>query len=262
MLRCVTGIALAVLLVGSAPDAQARTLTLKGASRIIDLAYTAELGGDYQGARGAVRARLQEATLSEEAPARARLRNWLIGQARRKQVFNEHGKTAAGYWLAYQTLQNSGFGRADLMWRRAVRDVPELGADFQTLAQVDVKFERVVGLRGSLKPWDQHLRKSLAKGGVRVTPDLGARYQVRINLDAAEETASIQRWKVTAEASHVLINRHDEGRVIGTFSRRRGVVRRTEARARKFALRRVLDDMARGLVFKIREDVLRDVAAP
>ncbi len=262
MLRCVTGIAFGVLMLASPLGADARTLTLKGADRIIDLAYTAELGGDYRGARAAVRTRLQEATLSEEAPARARLRNWLIGQARRNQAFEEYGKTATGYWIAYQTLQDSGFGRADLMWRRAVRDVPELAADFTTLAVVDVKFERVVGLEGSLGAWDQHLRKSLARAGIRLNSRSRARYQVRINLDAADSIASIQRWRVTAEGSYVLLNRQDENQVIGSFSRRRAVVRRVEARARNFAIRRVLDDMAWGLVFKIREDVLRDVAAP
>lgn len=245
------------------PAAEAdRLLTLRGAERAIDLAFTAELAGDYDGARKALRAKIDAATRPEEEPGRARLRQWLIGQVRRQRAFDEHGKTAAGYWRAFQTLQGNGRARAELLWKRALRDVPDLRGDFEEIARVDVRFERVVGV-DALRDWETHLKGLMGRHGLRAPEKKArARYEARISLDAGQASELMNRWRVTVESDYLLRDRHDEGRLVGSFTKRRQVVRNSEAHARHFGVRRVLDDLGWALVHQIREDVLRDLALP
>lgn len=262
MLRNVTGIAVVAALSAWSAGVEAKPLTLRTADRIIDRAYVTELAGDYAGARAAVRDSMETAVLGEEAPARARLRHWLVGQAEREQAFRRHGKTPQGYWRAFATLSDAGFGRADLMWARALRDLPELQRDFEELARVDLRFERVVGT-GELDPWEKHLEAKLRAYGVKAAPRVDStRYEARINLDATDAKELMYRWQVTTEGSYLMRDLHDESRLIGRFSRRRREVRPTESQARAFAMRRVVDDLSRTLVFQVREAVLRDAATP
>lgn len=259
-----TGVALLVALgLGAGVDAHAeRVLTLRGADRIIDRAFLAELAGDFAGSRDAVRGRLEAATRPEEEPGKARLRRWLVGQQRRKEAFAEYGRTAEGYWQAFRTLRDSGHGRADLLWRHATRDIPNLEREFERIARVDLRFERVVGLDDTAA-WARHLSGVVAKHHLAIEgKDDKARYEVRIYLDAKESAELMNRWRVTAEGDYLLRDRHDEGRLVGSFTKRRTVVRLQEDHARRFAVRRVLDDLGRTLVHQIREDVLRDLAAP
>lgn len=262
MHRNVTGIAWAAMLLVFSASAGAKPLTLRSADRIIDRAFAAELAGDYAGARAAVRERMQAAELGEEEPARARLKRWLIGQAERKQAFARYGKTAQGYAVAFSTLHHGPAGRADILWQRALRDIPVLEREFAALAQVDLRFERVVGLPRQ-SDMQQRLRASLGQRGIKcLTSAPKARYGVRINVDATDGVELMYRWKVTTEVSYLLRDRHAEQRVVGSFSRRRSVTRETQAAARGFSIRRAVDDLGRQLVFQIRQDVLRDLAQP
>jgi len=262
MQRIVTGIAWAAVLLLFSAAAEAKPLTLRSADRIIDRAFAAELAGDYAGARAAVRQRVQAAELAEEEPARARLKRWLIGQAERKQAFARHGKTAQGYWHAFSTLKAGAGARAEILWQRALRDIPVLERDFAALSQVDLRFERVVGLPRQ-SDMQQRLRANLTQQGITCLSNAPrARYGVRINLDATDGVELMYRWKVTTEVSYLLRDRHSEQRVVGSFSRRRSVVRETQTAARAFSIRRAVDDLGRQLVFQIRQDVLRDLAQP
>lgn len=260
--RNVAVVTLAVGVFGGAQAQAARPLTLRAADRVIDRAYVTELAGDYRGAREAVKDRLQAATLPEEEPGRARLRAWLEGQRKRKAAFDEYGRTAAGYWQAYRTLAQTGFSRSELLWRAALRDIPSLEGEYASLAQIDLRLERVVGLNQAAPEWERHLQAALRKHGLAVRPGREARYEVRINLDAKQASELMNRWRVTVESDYLLRNRHEERRLIGSFTKRRAVIRRQEGHARQFAVRRVLDDLGRSLVFQVREDVLRDLASP
>src|SRR5262245_15089555 len=74
-----------------------RTLSLKNAERAIDLAWQAELAGDYPGARAALEDLVKTSTMSMEAPARALIDQWLAGLTKRKAAFDKSGRTARGY---------------------------------------------------------------------------------------------------------------------------------------------------------------------
>lgn len=257
------GVLGAVLPAASAQAEAVRPLTLRGADRVIDRAFMTELAGDYAGARTALKARLSKATRPEEEPACARLRAWLRGMDKRQRAFSREGRTATGYWRAFQTLRDFGPARSGLFWQRAGRDLPKLEGNFESLAKIDLRFERVVGLDKDRAAWTRHLAGLLGKHGVEAfegKPD--ARYEARIYLDAAEASAMMGRSRVTVEASDLLRNRDEEDRLVGSFSKRRSVTRPDEEAARRFAVRRVLDDLGWTLVYRIREDVLRDLAAP
>ena len=249
--------------VGAAP-----VLTLRGAERVIDRAFAAELAGDPAGARAELRARIEQATLPEEEPGRVRLTAWLRDLDARGAAYQRLGRTPQGYWRAFRTLRGHGPDRAELMWRRALRDLPELEGEYEKLARVHLRIERVAGLDGGLAPWSQHLAGRLGRSGVRAeADDAPSRYEVRVFLDAADAAELMGRSRVTVESSYVLrtVQRgalEQDERVVGTFTKRRAVTRPTEQAARRFGVRRVMDDLGWALVYQIREDVLRDLAAP
>jgi hypothetical protein len=267
MLHALAGLAAMVMMAAPSADA-VPVLTLRAADRVIDRAFATELAGDFEGARDAVRARLQQAKLPEEEPGRQRLIGWLRGLDDRAAAYKRFGRTAQGYWRAFQTLRPHGPSRSDLLWGRALRDVPELQEEFDKLARVHVRIERVVGVaERDLAAWAQHLTGRLGGYGVRAKEAEPARYEVRVYLDAADAAELMGRSRVTVESSYVLRTvqagelEQDE-RVVGTFNKRRSVTRPTEDGARRFGVRRVMDDLGWSLVYQLREDVLRDLAAP
>lgn len=252
-------------LIAAPPAADAgSTLTLRRAGRAIDLAFAAELAGDYEGARRALEAQLEAARRPEEAAGRARLQSWLDAMAVRKAAFERAGKTPEAYLEALDSMEGFGASRADLLWHEAQRDIAALDREYRAQGRVRLRLERVVGLAREAPEARAHLEERLAGGGLTVTDEPeAAPYEVRLNVDARRTEDLQHRKQVTAEGSYVMRDRRPEPpRLVGTFMKRRTVVRGEEVAARAFAVRRLLDDAARSVVFQVRRDVLRRLAQP
>lgn len=268
MQHALAGLAAIMLLGAAQGGGDVPVLTLRSADRIIDRAFMTELAGDFEGARAALRERIKQASLPEEEPGRLKLVGWMRGLNARAEAYARLGRTVQGYAQAFETLRGQGSERSELLWQRAVRDVPELQGEFEKLARVHLRMERVVGLARSDSGWSAHLAQRLHQYGVEAAPsDAPSRYEVRVYLDAADAAELMGRTRVTVESSYVLrtVQAHaleQDERVVGTFSKRRAVTRPTEDAARRFGVRRVMDDLGWALVHQIREDVLRDLAAP
>lgn len=242
-------------LVGARP-AEARPLTLRMAERAIDRGFYAELAGDYAGARAALVDLSSTSTLAEDAPGRARIATWLRGLDEREAAFTELGKTARGYARAYATLREFGPSREDLLWSRALRDVAGLEA-----AQIHDGLALRPDLLKGVAPGDlgiERLRQYLTQRGVKVAED--ARFEVRINLDASQSGEVSGGQRVIGETSFVLRDSRRKNEVVGSLSKSRAEVRRQADAARRFAIRRVMDDAGHALVFCFRAQLLEDAA--
>lgn len=241
---------------GSTP-VLARPLTLKSADRAIDLALQAEMAGDYAGASKALEGLITSAKTSREISAKARLQAWMRGMKLRKAAFEKHGRSARGYSEAFSTLRGFGLPRSEQLWRRALKDISALDARFSSLAQVSVHPNLVVGVKDP-RPMVGTLKQRLVERGAKVVPK--APLTVRLNVDAHKVEESASGRKVTAEGSVSL--RTPQGETLRSIGRKRTETRRTEAAARRFAVRMVVDELARGLVFQLRALTLQRVANP
>ncbi len=237
--------------------APARPLTLKSANRAIDLALQAELAGDYAGAANALEGLISRANTSREISAKARLEAWMRGMKLRKAAFDKHGRSARGYSEAFSTLRGFGLPRSEQLWRRALKDISMLDARFGSVAQISVHPDLIVGIKDA-RPMVVTLQQRLVERGAKVVPR--APLKVRLNVDAHKVEASPTGQKVTAEASVSL--RTAQGETLRSIGRKRSETRRTEAAARRFAARMVVDELARALVFQLRALTLQRVANP
>ncbi|MBK6683897.1 MAG: hypothetical protein IPG45_05440 [Deltaproteobacteria bacterium] len=237
-------------------QAEARPLTMRMAERAIDRGFYAELAGDYAGARDALRGLSDTSTLAEDAPGRARIATWLRGLDEREAAFSQLGKTAQGYARAYATLREFGPSREDLLWGRALRDVQGLKA-----AQTDHGVVLRPDLLKGVEPGDvgiDRLRQYLSQRGVKVGE--GGRFEVRINLDASQVGEVAGGRRVIGETSFVLRDLQHKNEVVGSLSKSRAEVRRQTDAARRFVIRRVMDDAGHALVFCFRAQLLEDAA--
>ena len=281
-LPSVSTVAVITLALASSALAAPRTLTLRGAERAIDRAFHAELAGDFEGAHAALIALMEAAERPEEAAPRARLEDWLKGLELRKAAFARHGRAVRAYAEAFDTLRPFGLERADLLWAQAQRDVAALSGIVARDFVVDLRTEELKGA-GSKALIEARLADSLTRRGIRLggDPATPARFEARISVDASEAVEVTGGARVTAEASLILRAaggdprkleaQREESRVgpaspgpgpadrqvVGAVAKRRSEVRRDEAAARAAAVRRVLDDTARALVFRLRAEALR-----
>ncbi len=227
-------------------SAEARPLTMRAAERAIDLAFHAEIAGDLAGGRAALERILAEANEPEDIAARQRITQWLQRSDVRKAAFAKHGKTAEGYAAAFRTLDGFGAERAELLWSRAVRDVP--GLSDEQLA-VTVVTDRLAGLEKE-SGVAERLAKRIEAHGVRVRADEPV--VARLDFDATEKKKVGRRMRVVCKSSFVLRDKRKEASLVGSSSKRRTETRRKVEDARAFAVRRALDDAAEGLVFYVR----------
>lgn len=230
-------------------------LTLRQVERAIDRAFVAELAGDFEGGRNALSALLEAPPLPEEASARARANAWMASARAREEAFGRLGRTIRAYAQAYPTLRDFGPRRAELFWGRAVRDLPALKGRSEEAPSVYVRFERL--RRVEAAPVLDRLRRRFSAAGldVVVQDDATGAYELRVNLDATETVAREARVRVTAEGSFLLRAR-GAPEPLASYARRRSVVRRKEAAARAFALRRLVDDLSWAAIFRLRAALL------
>lgn len=236
-----------------------RVLSLRAAERAIDLAWQAELAGDYGGGRDALELLSRTATSSMETPARARLEEWLAGANTREVAFREHGRTPRGFLAALSTLERFGAAREDALWSRAINELPELAALAASACTIAPAVEE---LRGKVErsAVERTFAAAIERGGCRVARD--ARFLARIDVDATEAELSSRSAKVTAVVSIVLESGEAaEKSKTGTSSKRRTERRRGESEARAFAVRRALDDAGESVIHLCRRALLGTLAS-
>lgn len=226
--------------------ADARPLTMRAAERAIDLAFFAELAGDADGGRQALVERLRDANDPEDLAARQRIESWLGTIETRQSAYAEHGKTALGYARAFATLEGFGLARADLLWSRAVRDVPGLKAKRLSLS---LEIDRLAGLKTE-KNLEERLTALIQRHDVFVKA--GEPVRARLDFDATETKKVGRRTRVVCKSSFVIRDKRRVRPMIGAYSKRRTETRRKVPDARRMAVRRSLDDTAHGLVFFVR----------
>lgn len=229
-----------------ASSAEARPLTMRAAERAIDLAFHAEIAGDVAGGRAELERILAEAADPSDLAPRQRITAWLERSDARRAAFAKHGKTADGYAAAFRTLDGFGAERAELLWSRAVRDVP--GLKDEQLA-VTVVTDRLAGMKQETGVAERLAKRVEAHGViVRANQPIIA----RLDFDATETKKVGRRMRVVCKSSFVLRDKRKEASLVGSSSKRRTETRRKVDDARRFAVRRALDDAAEGLVFYVR----------
>ena len=236
-------------------EVETHPLTLRGVERAIDRAFVAELAGDFKGGRQALTRLLESKPRPEEAAARARLTAWLVSMRAREEAFALSGRTARGYAQAFSTLREFGPERGQLLWQRALRDLPQVR---HRTPRVRVRFERLLSVkRDEVSVW---LSPRLVAAGFALAEetDRNAHYELRMNLDARQAETRMARTRVTVEGSFLLRRCDEEEQVVASYAKRRAVVRRTEEAARAFAVRRAVDDLAWAAIFRLRAASLRD----
>ena len=245
----------------AATQSETRPLTLRRAERAIDRAFVAELAGDFDGGRRALSALLAADGRPEESAARARLTAWLGSMRAREVAFARSGPTVRGYVQAFSTLREFGPERAQLFWTRAVRDLPEVRAAMRRPRRVHVRFERLRSVAAG--PVLAGIRRRLTPAGfVGVVEGAeSAEYELRVNLDAHRVERRRGRTRVTAEGSFLLRRRDTSQEFVASYARRRSATRVTEDAARAFAMRRTVDDLAWAAVYRLRANVLAELAA-
>lgn len=233
-----------------------RTLTLRSAERAIDLAFQAELAGDYKGAREALVALVKTSSAADDTAGRERLDEWLTSVDERESAARVHGASARYYAAAYASLKTFGPKRADELFRRAKLAFPEL----KTTASVSLRVERLQAVTDKKAP-ERLLRQALEKQGFTVVEDK-ARFESRIDVDASQSEALERGARATVHASLIIREIQQDGKykASGNVQKRRVEIRNTAAEAKSFAMRRALDDAAFGLIFHMRERMLQDVA--
>lgn len=227
-------------------SAEARPLTMRAADRAIDLAFHAEIAGDVAGGRAELERLVASATEPEDTAARQRITSWIERSKLRQAAFAEHGKTAPGYAAAFETLDGFGAERAELLWSRAVRDVAGLKGARLALTLVT---DRLAGLKTE-KDLAARLAKLVERHGVHVEEDQPI--VARLDFDATETKKVGRRTRVVCKSSFVIRDKRLGTSLVGSSSQRRTETRRKVADARRFAVRRALDDAAEDLVFYVR----------
>lgn len=245
----VTSIAAICLVVPA--TASSRPLTMRAAERSIDLAFYAELAGDVAGGKSELAARVKAAKASDETAPRKRIEAWLESLERRTKAFSEHGRTARGYAAAFRTLEEFGAERQQLFWDHAAKDLQGL-----EVVPVRIVVDRIKGSK--LDP-TATLAQLVARRGVPVVED--GSILVRFELDATEHAKVGYRHRVVCKSSFVVRDANRDT-MVGAYARRRTEERRSLADARRFAIRRALEDASRSVAFHGRLAALERRATP
>lgn len=192
------------------------------------------------------------------------MRAWLETIDRREAAFRSFGRSARAYHDALLTLKDFGLKRADRIWSRAIRDLPQAARVLTSSSALRLRIEL---LRGEVDRDSalKALTSRLQKEGLRVERDgkKRVRYESRLNIDASDVVEQARAVRVSVAASMIVreVARPGEDRLIASISKHRAETRRTAGEARKMAVRRALDDAADSLVLQIRAQVLSDLAS-
>lgn len=238
----------------------ASSVGLDEVRRAVDRAYTAELAGDHAGARAGVRQLVSTSTLT--GSARIRAQTYLAGLERRRQAFAHHGRTRAGFAAAFATLRTAPARWSELMWSRAREDVPELDARVER-SRVGVRARRIKG-REAAEVRD-FVVDGLRRHGLTVDGDPSAAradLDLRFDLDAAEVREDRTKHRVRAEGSYILRATSPPRAVLGTGAQTHEARRKSAQAARRWASRRVLDELVDEVAFDVRLALLSEDVAP
>lgn len=233
---------------------------MRNADRAIDLAWQAELAADFTGARSALVELVSTSTTVEEIAAKERIEEWLRTLDEREKLYREHGKTARFYAAAFTSLRNFGPRRADELWRAALKELAPLQRVAGESTAVALRPERMIGAADRATA-ERLVAQALNKYGLAVAGQ-GARFEVRIDVDASQSEALERGARATAQASLIIRERGQDGkyRVSGNVQKHKVEVRRTAGEAKSFAMRRALDEASAALVFHLRSRMLEDAA--
>lgn len=254
----------AVCATAAAQPGSRRVLTMHAAERAIDLAFEAELAGDFKGGREALEQLIATSTQSVETAGRERLKSWL-GTMKTRESAQNAGPPGRAHAVAHETLREYGLRRSSRLWARALEKVPGLRAAATASTTVRLRFDRIDEDldRGTLL---RELADLLTRNGLH--PVVGERapasYEARLDAQsAASGDGQHGGARVTADVSVLLREVHEVGggRSIASTQKHRTEARRTGAEARKIATRRALEDAGEMLVFLLRQHQLENAAA-
>jgi hypothetical protein len=250
---------------GSASAVPRRVLTLRTAERAIDLAWQAELAGDAKSARAELGKLIETSTRADESAAKERIAEWLRMLDQRESVFQGQAHSARAYHDAFVTLKNFGLHRAELLWTRALKDVPVLSSMTSSATlhlDVDIVQAPLTGIDRAFV--EKTVRDQLAKFGLRtVERSASARYDARLSVDATDMVDQGRNVRVTSGVSMVVRERapkQQQSRVIASASKHRAEARRNAGDARRIATKLATDDTAEGIVFQVRAQWLDEAA--
>lgn len=257
------GIACVLLFTSSLAVAEPeRLLTMRSADRAIDLGFQSELSNDFAGERDALERLVRSATASEESAGRQLLLAWMEGAQRREESFRAHGRSARAYFEAHQTLREFGIKRSEQLWNKARHDLPELASASTASSSVHLRIDFT---RPSMNSEDvlKILAEEIERHGIRVgvgkKKDSRPAFDVRIVVEASDVETSERGVRVTASASAVVRRYGIASDALGSVYKRRTERRRVHTEARSFATRRVLIDLASGIVFQVRSELLGSI---
>lgn len=231
---------------------------LDDARRATELAFRAELAGDYAGARRALEGQVAQARGAESEAARAWLTRHLAGLDRRATLQREYGDSAEGYLKRLRTLRNRPARWRSLLWSEARKDLPELD---DAVASVPVRFvwDRLEGL--SRPPLNEMLSARLERAGIPVAVGPGpAVLQAHLQASTDGPKPDRHRFRVEVEASYVLRETKPRPASIGARQVRHEEVRRDADRAMQWTTRRAMDELSKALVHDLRVRALEDLA--
>jgi hypothetical protein len=248
---------------GSASAAPRRVLTLRMAERAIDLAWQAELAGDAKSARAELGQLIETSTRADESAAKERIGEWLRMLDQRESALQGQARSARAYHDAFVTLKNFGLHRSDLLWVRALKDVPALSAMTSSATvhlDVDIVQMPLSGIDRAFV--EKTVRDQLAKVGLQVVERrVNARYEARVSLDATDIVDQGRNVRVTSGVSMVIrerATRQAQSRVIASVSKHRSEARRSPGDARRIASKLAVDDTVDGIAFQVRAQWLDD----
>ncbi len=259
---------LSTVFLGSVPvlvagSTHARPLTSRQADRVLARAWQAELNGNYRLARASVEALAARAKTRNELAGRERLTDWLDQLAVRRSMFQVHGKTAPAYHRAYETLERATVPTREELWVRALDHVEDLGPMMHESAKVVLRIDQLKPLELPLGRIAA-LGRRLARRGIEVVDGRrrDARFEIRVRADSTKSSERGRDVEVVAEVTAVLRDLWHGKNVVGSVAKTRREQRRSENKARRFALRRALDDVADGVVYRIRKEILWEAQEP
>lgn len=219
------------------------------AERALVLALEAELAGDSGGARAALEALRDDAEAPEEAVGRGLLEGWLDREKARLPGLAE-GADREAVLATWDSLEPFGPEIEQRVWAHFERQRPEIR---RRLPPVRIRVDRASGLsrsevRDLLEPALVNRGVPLGSGGLELAVDLDA--------TGLEKRG---RWvRVRARMDLVLGSTSSPPEVLLRMSRAREERRTEAASARRFAVRRLALDAARGVSWATRRRALSD----
>lgn len=231
---------------------------LDDARRATELAFRAELAGDYAGARRALEGQVAQARGADSEAARAWLTRHLAELDRRATLQREYGDSAEGYLKRLRTLRNRPARWRSLLWSEARKDLPELD-DAVDSAPVRFVWDRLEGL--SRPPLNEMLSARLERAGIPVAAGPGpAVLQAHLHASTDGPKPDRHRFRVEVEASYVLRETKPRPASIGARQVRHEEVRRDADRAVQWTARRAMDELSKKLVHDLRVRALEELA--